>query len=107
MASRRFKIDRKLRQAVKRLPCSVCGSRYRVDPAHVATFGSRGYDREWSMIPLCRAHHNEQHITTWKDFLKKYPRVRALLEMLGWEILEVNGHLKLFNQKEIDDGGGN
>jgi hypothetical protein len=107
MPSRRFKIDRKLRQEVKRLPCAVCGSRHRVDPAHIATFGSRGFDRVWSMIPLCRAHHNEQHTIGWKRFTDRYPRVMALLKMLGWELLEVNGFYKLFNQKEIDDGGGN
>lgn len=100
---RRFKIDRELRREVKAMPCFLCGSRYGVDPCHIKTFGSSGIEEWWNMVPMCRAHHNEQHHLMWKRFCEKYPKAGALLRELGWEFLEANGQWKLFNEKERED----
>lgn len=100
MQKKRFQIDRVLRQQVKAMPCFLCYSTYQVDPCHIATFGSRGIDEWWSMVPMCRNHHNEQHQVGWKRFCEAYPKAAALLKQLGWEILEVNGAFKLYNPKE-------
>lgn len=103
MRKRRFRIDRALRQAVKAMPCFLCQEGHQrspTDPCHIATFGARGIDEWWSMVPMCREHHNEQHHEGWKRFCEKYPKAAALLAHLGWEFLEANGQWKLFNQKE-------
>lgn len=43
----------------------------RVDPAHIKTRGAGGMDIG-NVIPLCRAHHQEQHKIGVKTFGKKY-----------------------------------
>lgn len=98
--SRRFKHNRPLRQAVKRMPCFVCGSLNRVDPCHVKTFGSSGIDAWWNLVPMCRGHHDEQHRIGWKRMCEKYPKVEALLKELGWHFVEAFGKFWLKNEKE-------
>lgn len=83
------------------MPCFLCGSRYRVDPCHIKSFGSSGIEEWWNLVPMCRTHHEEQHRLMWKRFCEKYPKAAALLKELGWEFLELNqGQWKLHNEKE-------
>lgn len=82
------------------MPCFLCGNP-ETDPCHIATFGSRGIDAWWSMVPMCRAHHEEQHrLGGWKLFCAKYPKAAALLKELGWEFIEAHGKTWLHNEKE-------
>jgi len=86
------------------MPCFLCGNP-ETDPCHIATFGSRGIDAWWSMVPMCRAHHEEQtRMGTgpggWKLFCDKYPKARALLKELGWEFVEAHGKVWMKNEKE-------
>lgn len=97
---RRFRHDRAVREEVKALPCCVCGTRNRVDPAHVATFGARGLDEAWAMVPLCRSHHEDQHRLGWIQFCKNHLGAAAALRERGWEFNTANGKTWLFNEKE-------
>jgi hypothetical protein len=42
------------------------------DPAHGPVNGMRSKGPDNEAIPLCRAHHNEQHAITWPAFEEKY-----------------------------------
>lgn len=96
----RFKHNEALRRAIKRMPCFLCGNP-ESDPCHVATFGARGLDTWWSMVPMCRPHHEEQHrLGGWKKFCDKYPKAAALLKGLGWEFVEAHGKVWMKNEKE-------
>jgi hypothetical protein len=65
---------------IRELPCCVCGTNVCVDAAHVRMsdarvaknnpgVGQKPHDR-WT-VPLCRTHHNEQHLGNelwfWKE----------------------------------------
>lgn len=98
---RRFEHNEALRRAVKRMPCFLCGNP-ETDPCHIATFGARGLDTWWSMVPMCRPHHEEQHRLGWKRFCEKYRKAAALLQELGWYFVEAFGKWTLKNDKEND-----
>lgn len=42
------------------------------DAAHCRTNGLSSKGSDLKAIPLCRAHHNEQHRVGWPAFCKKY-----------------------------------
>lgn len=77
------KQDRKLLDAVKRIPCVVCGKK-QTDPCHVRSRGAGGSDAEFNVIPLCRIHHSEQHMMGFKVFCFTYPKVWEALKSKGW-----------------------
>ena len=71
-----------LAEHVRTLPCLVCG-RSPVDPAHVRSRGAGGHAwiegsldvhgvpfpiRVGNIVPLCRAHHTEQHASGIRTF---------------------------------------
>lgn len=97
--NKRFKINRPLRKQIKALPCVVCGV-LGCDPCHVATFGARGIEEEWSMIPMCRKHHTEQGDIGWIRMCAKHLGARAAFIERGWEFNTANGKTWLFNPKE-------
>ena len=97
--AKRFKHNEELRREIKKLPCFLCGNP-ETDPCHIATFGARGYDTWWSMVPMCRLHHNEQHAIGWKPFCEKYSKAKALLAELGWEFHGAFGKYWLKNWRE-------
>jgi len=77
------------KEFVKSLPCSVrvCRCRFTI-PAHTPGFGgARGMKQkrsDFETIPLCDAHHDEQHQIGWKDFIRKYDlNIRGLLTELN------------------------
>lgn len=78
-------VNRKLRRQVKALPCLVCGKKPS-DPCHVRTYKVTQSDHPANLIPLCRAHHTEQH-RSWSEFLERHPRVRRELVRKGWQII--------------------
>lgn len=49
------------------LPCCVCFAPPPSDPAHVRTRAAGGRD-DANVVPLCRAHHTEQHTVGIKTF---------------------------------------
>lgn len=81
----RREVNRKLLDAIKRLPCCVCGSMEIVDPSHIKSKGAGGPDTLWNVVPHCRVHHDEwgRGVLT---FVKKYPRMKWVLEQRGWEV---------------------
>lgn len=70
------KRDKKLLREVKGRPCLICFKRP-TDPAHIQSRGAGGDDSEANVIPLCRAHHREQHRIGIKSFTEKYRAVQA------------------------------
>ena len=69
---------------VRTLPCSVCGRTRGVQAAHAP--GSRGMGQKRSdleTLPLCAAHHEEQHRIGWPRFTQTYGLdVQAILREL-------------------------
>jgi hypothetical protein len=76
--------DRKLLTGVKSHPCTACGSRREVDPAHVRGRGAGGGDEEWNVMPLCRLHHMEQTAMGWDRFAERHPLIWLWLVKAGW-----------------------
>ena len=74
--------------------CLVCNRRG-CDPCHIKTFGSGGVDEYWNLMPLCRAHHTEQHQIGIISFYKKYPTVALYMEANGWKIEIMSSKPKL------------
>lgn len=70
---------------VRTLPCSVCGRTRGVQAAHAP--GSRGMGQKRSdleTLPLCAAHHEEQHRIGWPRFIQTYGLdVQEILRELG------------------------
>lgn len=69
----------------RRQRCVVC-SKTPCDPAHIKTVKSGGDDVYQNIVSLCRKCHSTQHTMGIISFALKYPRMRAKLESLGWEI---------------------
>lgn len=69
--------DRKHLDFIRRLPCVACGTRRNVEAAHVR-MGSALYGKPQAgmaekphdkfSLPLCAAHHTEQHSMSEADF---------------------------------------
>ena len=54
---------------VRSLPCLVCGA-VPSDPAHVRSRGAGGTAAD--IVPLCRAHHSEQHAVGVRTFSERH-----------------------------------
>lgn len=60
------------RRWVGTMPCIVAGCRnYPSDPAHVRSKGAGG-DDVGNLVPLCHAHHEEQHRIGIVSFSDRY-----------------------------------
>lgn len=79
--------------------CKVCG-RIGSDPAHIKSRGAGGDDVEWNLMPLCRAHHQEQHKVGWFMLSMKYVEIKFALGDLGWGF--INCKLFRFTDKKSD-----
>jgi hypothetical protein len=99
MSSRQRK-DLKLRKIFKQFPCLVCGI-VPSDPCHIRTFKVTQSDNPKNIIPMCRAHHQEQHRIGWKAFLEKYEKVKKFLLRMGWEIIPKVGGGVIMSHSEI------
>lgn len=75
--------------AVRLLPCVICGASP-CDPAHVKSRGAGGTRRD--LVPLCRAHHDEQHRTGILSFQRKYAIDLAVQAMAIAARLDREGH---------------
>lgn len=82
--------DRSVRRYVKLKPCAACGhpgSRINpIDPCHLRTWKVTQCDLEIAMIPLCRFHHQQSHLSGWGKFFDLYPHVLALVKSQGWDV---------------------
>jgi hypothetical protein len=81
---------------VKSMKCLVCTSS-EVDVAHIKTRGSGGTYDEWNLMPLCRHHHQEQHLQGIITFSQKYIGVASYLYDNGWFI----HNCKLMNERNV------
>lgn len=80
-------VDLKLLEAVRLLPCSVCGIRYDVIHAHhVKSRKSGGPDIEKNVMSLCVKHHVEVHQFGVYTMSMKYPLFKRWLVLRGWEL---------------------
>jgi len=62
------------KEYIKEMSCLVCGSNT-VDPHHLdqkGLGGSKDKTKDYSCIPLCRAHHTEYHAYGLTKFEKLY-----------------------------------
>lgn len=86
--------NKSLRSEFHSKKCLVC-QREGSDPAHIKTVGSGGHDAENNIIPLCREHHQEQHMIGIGTFCMKYSQVEDHISRLGFEVLNINGIFKV------------
>lgn len=84
--TRNLLLFKKLRNS----PCCVCGSTPS-DPSHIKSRGSGGSDTIWNVVPHCRRCHSLWHSMGRDEFLKRFPKMRAKLIQLGWEIRPKEG----------------
>ena len=56
------------------IPCLVGNKACTIgtDPHHVKTRGAGGGDEPENLMPLCRVHHTEIHLTGHAKFVKRY-----------------------------------
>src|SRR5271154_4397189 len=55
------------------LPCCVCGRTRGVEAAHAPGLRGMGQKRsDLETLPMCRAHHEEQHRIGWPRFIQTY-----------------------------------
>jgi len=71
------------------MPCVICGARPS-DPDHIRSKGSGGHDEPSNLAPLCRWHHTERHYVGVATLAHRYPKYKAFIESLGWEVKLVN-----------------
>ena len=76
-------VDHKLLEAVRLMPCVVCGATPS-DPHHMKTVKSGGGDLPSNLIPLCRKDHMACHASGMVAFVKKYPHLYEILIEKGW-----------------------
>lgn len=67
---------------IRTLPCTVSGCPGRSVAAHLPRVKRHG--DEANMLPLCVAHHAEQHTIGVKSFGRKYDLDLAALAMQRW-----------------------
>jgi hypothetical protein len=67
-------IDEKNIQRLHGVPCLVDNSACTIgtDAHHVKSRGSGGGDEPENLMPLCRVHHTEIHLTGHSQFVKRY-----------------------------------
>lgn len=63
--------DDRYLEYVASMDCLACHKNGLSDPAHVKSRGAGGRDRG-NTVPLCRAHHTEQHTIGIKSFELQY-----------------------------------
>jgi hypothetical protein len=78
---------------IRKLPCSVCGSKPPNDPHHLISVGAGGGDD--MAIPLCRRHHTEIHACGVHYMVEKYQRFSTILSSFGFETRNELGVMKL------------
>lgn len=83
---------------IKSQPCIVCGTTP-VDCCHIKSKGAGGQYESWNIVPMCRAHHSEQHQLGFRLFLNRYPQVIVVLESMGWELIDEVNRMKLFHPR--------
>jgi hypothetical protein len=68
-------------EAIKAMPCCVCGSR----PSENAHIRSRAAGGTWQdIVPLCRAHHREQHDIGLATFQERHAiNLRLIADQIG------------------------
>lgn len=78
--------DRKYLDSLRGEPCLLCGA-VPSDPAHIRYGSGAGTGRkpsDWFTVPLCNAHHREQHqvgeVTFWHKYAGEAPH--AVLGLL-------------------------
>ncbi len=98
------KKDVKFRQAIKKMPCVVCGTTPS-DPAHIVPWNVCGKDEWYSMLPLCRRCHSTQHRTGWRLFLEDKPKLCALLKEMGWNWEYTLGKFIIYRGEDVRDRG--
>lgn len=77
------KHDKDVLRKTRTMPCLVCQHSY-VDACHVISKGAGGPDEQWNLMPLCRAHHIQQHQQGLGTFLYYNFRVKQYLIQQGW-----------------------
>lgn len=75
----------KTEDMIRSLPCTICG-KSPVDVAHIRSKGSGGPNKAFNYLPLCRTHHALQHTMPWSKFLEKFPIMKTILKLRGWEL---------------------
>jgi hypothetical protein len=88
--------DRELLDSYRSKPCVVCYFHHTTVAAHIRSVGAGGDDIATNLLPLCYAHHREQHDKGWKYMWDKYWRLKKALIERGWGVNE-NG---LFRDNE-------
>jgi hypothetical protein len=78
------KKDKKLLEAIRKLPCSACGKVGPSDASHIRSRGAGGPDTAWNVWPHCRDCHMEWHRIGWQTFVIRWPVFGAKLVMAGW-----------------------
>lgn len=81
--------DKKHLAWIRTLPCVICGDNTTTEAAHIRTanleigkddFGWGRPSDKWA-LPLCGAHHREQHTMNEMSFWEKYGKDPFLLAM--------------------------
>ena len=58
---------------------------------HIKSRGSGGGDEKWNLMPLTAEEHTEVHQIGLVAFSRKYPKVKAWLEVHGWSLTDAYG----------------
>lgn len=80
------KVDPKLLQSVREMPCAVCGTEPPSDPSHIKTVKTGGPDEPFNVFPMCRGCHSVWHLYGARSFLASHAEFLTLLESFGWYI---------------------
>lgn len=86
--------NKSLLNSLKGQPCVICGHTPS-DPCHIKSFGSGGLSGPRDVIPMCREHHSMQHQIGFYQMSKRFPVLNTVLQIRGWEFVEVLGMKKL------------
>lgn len=80
MPKNRAHRDRKYLDSLRGEPCLLCGATPS-DPAHIRYGSGAGVGMkpaDWYAVPLCHAHHSEQHrigeVTFWHKYAGECPQ---------------------------------
>lgn len=79
--------NKKLRESFYNKPCIIC-SKVPSDPCHIKSYATTLKDDEKNIIPLCREHHQIQHLRGIVTFIKENPTVHKYVTRLGFYINE-------------------
>jgi len=66
--------------------CEACGNTYQICKHHIKTKKAHPHlkDKEWNLINLCFAHHNQIHSYGLNRFILNYPRIIDVIKKKGW-----------------------